>query len=154
MTPIRHTAENHRAFFKRRYRLSVRPVQGLWLGVPLLTVVFLVTLLLLLNDYFVLRPGITVNLPTAPFVSGAPPSPLVVTLTREGSVFFNDEWVPFDKLPDAFGQAVLDHPNDPLIIEADRRTPYYLIIRLYNAAMAVGIKDVLLATRPMGEVKP
>lgn len=154
MTPEQHSGDDNRAFFKRRYRLSVRQVHGPWLGVPLLTVALLVMLLLLLDNYFVLRPGILVNLPTAPFVSGVPPSPLVVTLTREGSVFFNDESVPFDRLPEAFGQAALDHPDHPLIIEADRRAPYYLVVRLYNAAMAVGIKNVLLATRPMGEVKP
>lgn len=136
--------------FPRRFVATVRPYHGLWVSMPLLTVLLLFLMFIVLNEHFVLRPGIVVNLPRAPFVSGIPNSPLVVAVTRDGAIFFRDERVSLDELSNAFAQAVVEHPNEALIIEADSRTPHYLVVRICDMAMAVGLREVLLATRPAG----
>lgn len=137
-----------RGFFPRRFRPTVRPYHGLWISMPLLTVLLLFYLFIVLNEHFVLRPGIVVNLPVSPFVAGVPHSSLVVAVGRDGTIFFQDELTTLDKLAPALAQAVVEHPNEPVIIEADSRTPHYLVTRICDMAMAVGVREVLLATRP------
>lgn len=137
-----------KAFFRRRFAPTLRPYHGPWISLPLLIVLLLLFLFIVLNEHFVLRPGIVVNLPTSPFVTGVPQSALVVAVTRDGTVYFRDERVELEKLSPAFAQAVLEHPNESLIIEADARTPYHLVTRICDMATAVGIREVLLATKP------
>jgi biopolymer transport protein ExbD len=141
-------ALERQVFFQRRFLPTVRPYRGMWISLPLLTVILLFYLFIVLNEHFVLRPGIVVNLPVSPFVSGIPHSALVVSVTRDGSLFFQDEPMRAEQLAQAFAQAVVEHPNEPLIIEADVRTPHYLVTRICDMAMAVGVREVLLATKP------
>lgn len=134
-------------FLRRRFMPHRRMFRGPMAVVPLLNVVLLLAMFVVMNSAFVMRPGIAVHLPSSPFVSGTQYSALVVTVTQEGQVFFNDERTTLDGLQSAFAQMAFEHPDMPLVVEADSRVPHSTIVRIYNMAMGVGIKKVLLATR-------
>lgn len=132
----------------RRYR----PRQKLFhnpLGlVPLVNLALLIMLFMLLHASFVRQPAAAVQLPGAAFLAGAPYGQMVVTLTQEGLVFFNDERMPLDSLAAAFGKVVRDRKDTAVTIEADVRVPYGVILRVMNMASAAGLQQVNLATRP------
>lgn len=134
-------------FLRRRFMPYRRMFRGPLALVPLLNVVLLLAMFAVLNSAFVMRPGVVVHLPSSPFVSGTQYSALVVTVTQEGLVFFNDERTTLDGLQASFAQMAFEHPDMPLVVEADSRVPHSTIVRIYNMAMGVGIRKVLLATR-------
>lgn len=141
---------------QRQFRPRVRCVCRLFEPAAILNAIVLVGAAFLLTARFVLQPGVTVELPAAPFHEGAPYGALVVTLSQEGLVFFNDERMTSDDLPAAFAQARHDQPAASLVIEADARVNAGTLVNLYNMARAAGIEQVLLASRlpaPV-EVKP
>ncbi len=120
----------------------------------LINVAAATALFMTMDSAFVLKPGVIVELPSADFVSGSHYEAMVVTLTQEGKVFFNDEWMPLNELAFAFKQAAHRKQQLSLIIEADARVPYGTVVRVMNMATAARIRQVNLATRPFtGERK-
>ena len=135
------------SYLRRRYRPHQRLFKGPIDVVPLVNVVLLFMLFFILQSPFVMQPGITVNLPTASFASGVPYGSMVILISQEGMVFFNDERTTMEGLGTALSQSLYDHPDVSLVIEADGRVPHSTLVQVYNIAMAAGIKNVVLATR-------
>ena len=135
------------SYLRRRYRPHERLFKGPIDVVPLVNVVLLFVFFFILQSPFVMQPGIVVNLPTASFASGVPYGALVVTISQEGMMFFNDERMTMEELGAALAQAAFDQPDASLVIEADGRVPHSTLVQIYNMATAAGIKSVVLATR-------
>jgi len=135
------------ALLRRRFVPRAQPVCQ-WLPLTaLFNVAVLVATMLLLQARFVLQPGVTVDLPAAAFTGGAPYGALVVTVSQEGMVFFNDERTTLEGLSSAFTQAAHEQPGAMLVIEADSRVTHGTLVAVYNMALAAGIQQVALATR-------
>ena len=132
---------------QRQFVPRVRRVCRLFEPTALLNAIVLVGAAFLVTAHFILQPGVTVELPEAPFHEGAPYGALVVTLSQEGFVFFNDERMALDDLRAAFLQARHDQPAASLLIEADARVSAGTLVSLYNMARAAGIQLVLIASR-------
>jgi biopolymer transport protein ExbD len=136
----------------RRFRTR-RPLARSPLAViPLINVVLLLWLFSIVNSSFVLQPGIRMKLPAAPFTAGARYGTLVVTLTQEGLIFFNDERVNLDALSAVFAKSVSGKSPMPLLIEADGRIRYQTLVDIYNMATEAGFREVVLATRLPGRM--
>jgi len=144
MTSVREQAGIRWRRYRPRQRLFHNPL-GL---IPLVNLALLIMLFMLLHASFVRQPASAIQLPNAAFINGAPYGLMVVTLTQEGLVFFNDERMALDDLAAAFSKAVHDQKATAITIEADIRVPYGVIMRVMNMATAVGLQQVNLATRP------
>jgi len=129
--------------FRPKRRVFHSPVSV----VPLINVALVIALFMVLDSAFVLQPGVMVQLPVSQFVSGSHYGSMVVTLTQEGMVFFNDERMPIEGLLFALSQEAHQNQDMTLIIEADARVPYGMVIRVMNIATAVRIRHVNLAVR-------
>lgn len=127
--------------FAGRYRRAVGPVEA----VALLNVAALAGMVLWAAGRSVLRPGVRVALPEAPFSEGAPNGARTVALTQEGLCFFDDERVDYAELEGRLAAAGVE---GPLLIEADERTPHGRVVGIYGMAARAGIREVVLATRP------
>ena len=114
--------------------------------VPLADLVLLILAFFLLHTSFVVHPAIRMELPEAPLRDGVPYGSMIVTLTQEGMLFFNDQRTTWEGLRSAFARAAHDHPGEALIVEADSRISYGTLIRIYRMAMDAGIREVALAT--------
>jgi len=131
----------------RHFRSRLRPARGPVEAVSLVNVVLLLLLFFMLNSGYVLQPGLVLDLPEAVFTAGARYGALVVTLTQEGMVFFNDERTTLEGLESGFAQAVFEQPEATLMIEADARVNHGTLVQIYNMAAASGIHKVVMATR-------
>ncbi|MDQ6654606.1 MAG: biopolymer transporter ExbD [Verrucomicrobiota bacterium] len=118
-----------------------------WLGViSIIDVVFLLILFVLLSTNFILQPGISVSLPLSRFTLGPQVNPQIISITGgvAPAVFFREQKVPLEQLGPLLDAAKAD--GRPVIIKADRLTPYELVVSVTNAALEHGINSVSLAT--------
>ncbi len=120
-----------------------------WLGViSIIDVVFLLILFVLLSTNFILQPGIAVSLPLSRFTLGPQVNPQIISITGgvAPAVFFREQKVQLEQLGPLLEAAKAD--GRPVIIKADRLTPYELVVSVTNAALEHGINSVSLATAP------
>ena len=120
-----------------------------WLGlIPLIDVVFILIFFLMLGSHFVLQPGIAVNVPLSRFSLGPQVNPQIISITGGAAptIYFRDQKVTLEQLA-----PLLDNTKNegrPIIIKADRLTPYAVVVAVTNAALEHGVKSVSLATAP------
>ena len=120
-----------------------------WLGViSMIDVVFLLIFFLLLSTNFVLQPGVAVSLPLSRFSLGPQVNPQVISITGGAvpAIYFRDQKVALDQLGPLLDAAKKD--GRPVIIKADRVTPYELVVAVTDAALGHGITSVSLAAAP------
>jgi len=118
-----------------------------WLGViSMIDVVFLLIFFLLLSSNFILQPGISVSLPLSRFALGPQVNPQIISITGgvAPAVYFRDQKVGLKELGPLLDAA--KNEGRPVIIKADRFTPYELVISVTNAALEHGITSVSLAS--------
>src|SRR3954453_6951678 len=107
-----------------------------WIGViSLIDVVFLLIFFLLLSSNFILQPGISVVLPLSRFTLGPQVNPQIVSITGGAvpALYFREQKVGLDQLGPLLDAAKRE--GRPLIIKADRLTPYELVMAVTNAAL-------------------
>src|SRR3954452_5736598 len=118
-----------------------------WLGlIPLIDVVFILIFFLMLGSHFVLQPGIAVNVPLSRFTLGPHVNPQIISITggATSTIYFRDQKVTLEQLA-----SLLDDTKKqgrPVIIKADRLTPYATVVAVTNAALEHGVTSVSLAT--------
>ena len=120
-----------------------------WLAaIPLLDVTFLLIFFLLLSSNFILQPGISVSVPLSRFTLGPQINPQIISITGGAApaIYFRDQKVTLDQLGPLLDDAKKE--SRPIIIKADRLTPYSLVIEVANLSLEHGISSVALATTP------
>lgn len=120
-----------------------------WLGViSMIDVVFLLIFFLLLSSNFIVQPGIAISLPLSRFTLGPQVNPQIISITggQAPAVYFRDQKVALDQLGPLLDAAKTE--GRPVIIKADRLTPYEVVVAVTNAALEHGISSVSLATAP------
>jgi len=116
-------------------------------------VVFLLLIFLVLSSPLVLQPGIgVVDLPASNTPAAASFQGLVVTVTRDNLIFFNNQLTTIDSLHQSLRIAAGQFPRQELIIKADRQVPHGTVVQVMSLALEAGITAVNWATRP--EIPP
>ena len=123
--------------------------QFAWLAaIPLLDVTFLLIFFLLLSSNFILQPGISVSVPLSRFTLGPQINPQIISITGGGApaIYFRDQKVTLEQLGPLLDEAKKE--ARPIIIKADRLTPYSMVVEVANLSLEHGISSVALATAP------
>lgn len=118
-----------------------------WICVfPLLNVIFLLVFFILLSSNFVLQPGISVAVPFSRFTLGPQVNQQIISITGGAnvSIYFRDQKVTLKQLSPLLEAA--KNEGRPIVIKADRFTPYEVVVAVTNAALEHGIPSVALAT--------
>jgi biopolymer transport protein ExbD len=132
----------HRAFRPRR-----RTGRGFLTGTVFLDAALLITAFVLALSPFVLKPGISVDLPVSNEAAGIRFNDLVLQITTDGMIFFNDEQVDLETLELSLKSGAENHPNAALILEADQSLSQQSLSRIYDAAAAAGFRKLFIATQ-------
>jgi biopolymer transport protein ExbD len=117
---------------------------------PLVNVLFLALLLFALSARFTLQPGLTVSLPASPFTLAPQQNPLVLSITAAPvpTLYLSEQRVTTEELDLLLQERHL--AGRPLIIRADRATPYETITAASNVCLRRGFA-VALAFAPSSE---
>ena len=130
--------------FKTRCQIS----KGVVDPAPLVDVVFLLLLFFILSSPFVMQSGFGVLLPSSGVPTLSSFQGLVVTVTRENLLFFNNQSTTLERLQQSLQVAAQQNHNAELIIKADQQVPHGTVVQIMSVALKAGISVVNLAARP------
>ncbi len=101
-----------------------------------------------LNSAWTLRPALPLELPVAEFTAGVPSDFVILTVTADGWVFFQDQRVPRHEWATKMERARRREQVSDLVIQADRRVTQEMLLELYQLARGAGYQTVWWATQP------
>ncbi|HOW66425.1 MAG TPA: biopolymer transporter ExbD [Verrucomicrobiota bacterium] len=133
-----------------RYARNARIFRGQIDFAPIASVLFLLVIFLLLNSGLVFTPGVRIDLPAAlpeslPGVAGPT---VVVAVDRDGLCYFDHQIITTDALRNRLQAIHRERANLTMVLQADKAVSYEVIVRLSQMAREIGIREVLLGTRP------
>ncbi|HUJ10159.1 MAG TPA: biopolymer transporter ExbD [Verrucomicrobiae bacterium] len=129
--------------FKTHCQIS----KGLVDPAPLVDVVFLLLLFFILSSPFVMQSGFGVIMPTTPVPTRSSFPSLVLTVTRDNLLFFNNQPVTLENFGQALREAIQQKNSHELIIKADRAVSFGTIVQIRSIAIKAGITSVNEAAR-------
>lgn len=112
---------------------------------PLIDVVLLLLIFFMVSTTFMRREALTVTLPSASAGRAAPAEAVEVQVSADGRYLVDGQALSLAALQRTLAQRA--EPGRPLRLAADRDARHHAVVRALDAAAAVGIADVRLATR-------
>jgi len=116
-------------------------------AISLTDIIFLLLVFFLLSSTFVLQPGIKVQLPvttTRPDVSSE--KSVVISMTKEGAVYLNDDLVNRIELGARLRQKVIDVGNPIVVLRADKSVEIANLVDVMDIAKSAGADRFVIAT--------
>ena len=112
---------------------------------PMIDVVFQQLIYFMLTSSFVIQPGIRIALPKAATSQQTTVSSLVITLTKDHLVYWEERVVTLKEL-----RKYLQHAEGrkPVLIRADRHAYVEKLIELWDLCRDEGFSEVHIATLP------
>ena len=106
-----------------------------------LLVIFIVTAPMVQN-------GIKVDLPQGNSKEVGNNQELVVTLSKDGKLYFNSYPVEKENLVDTVQKSLENNPETPIYVRADEIVSYGKVIEIVDSLKQAGVKYVAMSTRP------
>jgi len=139
----------------RRIRPRLKPIHGSPDLIPFVNVFFLLLIFFMIGSSFVPISGIPVNLPEAPSVSNYSARKYIITLDRNGRIYFNDEMV--ENLKQlrgklrAFVARNADDERDSVVLRVDRSNSFETISQIMALAEELHLNMFILARKSSSE---
>lgn len=117
--------------------------------IPMIDIVFQLILFFLVSTTFALLPGITVQLPESSTAEGSETRGLIITLSADGGIWFNDKAVTLEELHQellAFDTESVPREQCPIQLEADALVTNGTIVQLFDLLRKNGFSAVNLRT--------
>ena len=138
----------------RKFRPRRRTGRGFLTGTVFLDAALLIAAFVLATSPFVRQPGILLDLPVSTEAGGIRFNDMVLSISREGLLFFNDEEVSLKRLEPALRAAAQAQPGVALILEADQSIQQSTATAVYDAAAAAGFRQIFIATQNADQPAP
>ena len=144
-----------KSILARRIRPRLKPIHGAPDLIPFVNVFFLLLVFFMIGSSFVPISGIPVNLPEAPSVSKYSARKYIITLDRNGRIYFNDEMV--DNLKQLRGKLRAsvarnaDDERDSVVLRADRSNNFETISQIMALAEELHLNMFILARKSSSE---
>jgi biopolymer transport protein ExbD len=110
------------------------------------------TALTLLVIFIVTAPmvqhGIKVDLPQGRSKEVSATQELIITLNKDGKLYFNSYPVELSNLIQTVQQALEGRPETPVYVRADESVAYGKVIEIVDSLKQAGVKYVAMSTRP------
>ena len=116
--------------------------------ISLTDIIFLLLVFFLLSSTFVLQPGIKVQLPTTTHTDISSEKSIVISLTKEGTIYLNDELINRVELGARLRQMVLNVGNPIIALRSDKASTIENLIEVMDIAKSAGGDRFMLVTSP------
>lgn len=120
------------------------------MNVTALVDVLLVTLIIFMLVSPTLEHGIDVQLPVAKPHKMVAVKPVLVSVSRQGALFFDNRQVTEAQLRTRLLEASRANPETPVVLRGDTGIPYGELIRVLDLVRGSGLVNIGLATRNPG----
>jgi biopolymer transport protein ExbD len=115
---------------------------------PLIDVVLMLVIFFMLTTTFVLSPGVQVDLPQGSSLQQPRESDAIITITKDGAVYFQDAQVSLETLQAVLQRAKAQQPRLRVVIKADTLVQHGRVVEVMDMAKLVGIERLAIATAP------
>ncbi|MCM8829554.1 MAG: biopolymer transporter ExbD [Candidatus Omnitrophica bacterium] len=115
---------------------------------PLIDVVFLQLIYFMLTSSFIMQPGIKINLPQATTSETITEKEVLVSITKEGAIFYRDTPLTMEQLEKTLQNLVAVNPDRVLIIKGDRKAEHGVVVGVMDIARRTGISKIVIGTIP------
>jgi biopolymer transport protein ExbD len=137
------------AFYRSKRRASgFEP--NTTMNITALVDVLLVTLIIFMLVSPTLEHGIDVQLPVAKPYKLTATTPVVVSLSKQGKLFHNNQAVTEAQLRGRLAETARANPDTPVVLRGDAGIPYGDLIRVLDLVRGTGLVNIGLATRSPG----
>ena len=115
----------------------------------LLDVMLLLLIFFLLASVFV-QPTLEVDLPDAENSEAEPPETglLTISVSSDGDVFINKQFVPIQELQGRIETAVAADPEVPVMVRADELSAFRYFVNVMDAVKGAGVVQLTIETEP------
>ncbi|MFZ5877107.1 MAG: ExbD/TolR family protein [Nitrospirota bacterium] len=118
--------------------------------VPLVDVVLVLLVIFMITAPLMLR-GIDIDLPKSSVNTIKPDERMMLTVSRDRSVYFDKERVARVMLHEKLSRIARERPDVTLYLRADRDVPYGAVVEVMDAVKRAGIDRLGMVTQPAGE---
>ncbi len=116
----------------------------------LIDVIFLLLIFFLVTSTFSEQPALRIDLPRAVSSGIARREEMVLSVTREGNFFLDQEPVERGLLPERLAAAARGREEPTLVLKADRQVTYGLIVELMDICRRAGLENIVALTAGEG----
>jgi biopolymer transport protein TolR len=116
--------------------------------------VMLVLLVIFMVTAPIIQQGVAVDLPkTRGSALADQEQPLVVGVTKQGSVYLNDNPIPIEELRAKLTAIAREQPGRRVFLRADAAVPYGDVVRVIAALKESGVERLGMVTEPPPEAR-
>ena len=128
------------AFVKKKPRIEIIPMID--------TMFFLLVFFMIATLSMTIQHGMPVSLPTAESSTDTIAEHVSLTLTREGSLYYNKEVITLQELKFHLANLRQSSSDPSLLINADEEVPHGKVITVMDMIRLSGITSMGIATQP------
>jgi biopolymer transport protein ExbD len=128
---------------KKKARIEIIPMID--------TMFFLLVFFMIATLSMTIQHGMPVTLPTADSATDKVPDQISLTLTREGTLYYNKEPIDLPELEIRLATLRQTNPDPSLIINADEQVPHGRVIKVMDIIRLAGIPNMAIATKSNSE---
>lgn len=107
---------------------------------------FLILLFFLVTSTFIEQPNIKLELPSTKYASTSKLEEKVLTISQDGKLFFQNKPIERKDLIPVLKDAFSKQDDKTLIMKADKKVPYGVIIDVMDAAKGAGLRRIVAPT--------
>lgn len=109
-------------------------------------IVLLLLIFFLLASTYIIQPGVKVELPTSVTAQVVEEKSIVVSVTKEGTVWVNEERSSVEGMGALLRRLIISGGAQTVIFRADRNIPFQLAVQVMDRIRAAGGEKILIAT--------
>ncbi len=113
----------------------------------LIDLMFIIIIFLLVTTTFIEHPAIKIDLPHGSQNQKVDQKRILITLTSEGKIFLNKSEIQLKDLPDMLRMKKTTSEDPTITLNADRKTPYGIVIEVMDQVQTAGFKKVVALTQ-------
>ncbi|MCF6159221.1 MAG: biopolymer transporter ExbD [wastewater metagenome] len=126
-----------------REKRASKPIINL---TPLVDMLFLILVFFLVTSSFIEQPNIKLELPSTKYASASKIEERVLTISADGKLFFQNIPVDRKELISVLKNAFSGQDDKTLVLRADKKVPYGVIVDVMDAAKGAGLKRIVAPT--------
>jgi len=134
-----------------KFRRHLKITSGKLDIAPLIDVVFLLMIYFMLTSTFIMQPGIKINLPSALSTESMEKKQVIVCLTADGSIFYEEKNITIEALKSILETESRRNPQIMLIIKGDYNVAHGKVVEVMDLAKISGVSRLAIATQPVEE---
>ncbi len=116
--------------------------------ISLTDIIFLLLVFFLLSSTFVLQPGVKVQLPDTTNTDISSEKSIVISLTKDGTIYLNDNLISKVELGARLRQMVLNVGNPIIAFRSDKASTIENLVEIMDIAKSAGGDRFIIVTSP------